>query len=42
MTRVLGQRAVVDLEGGARLRQRLQRHVDPPGRRRRGAPRADG
>ena len=27
---VLGERAVVDLEGGARLRQRLQRHVDPP------------
>ena len=26
--RVLGQRAVVDLEGGLRLRQRLQRHVD--------------
>ncbi len=27
---VLGEGAVVDLEGGARLRQRLQRHVDPP------------
>ena len=30
--RVLGQRAVVNLEGGARLRQRLQRHVRAAGR----------
>ena len=30
--RVLGQRAVVDLERGARLRQRLQRHVRAAGR----------
>ena len=33
MHRVLGQRAVVDLERGARLRQRLQRHVRAAGRR---------
>ncbi len=40
--RVLGQRAVVDLEGRARLRQRLQRHVRAPGRRRRAARRGGG
>ncbi len=39
---VLAERAVVDLERRARLRQRLQRHELPAGRSRREAPRGDG